>query len=66
MAKAIYEVASRGKPVPVRFPLGTFAWEVLRANADAIIEEFEEIKELSVGVDSTEQAKDMEKVKSLF
>ncbi|KAL1862821.1 hypothetical protein Daus18300_008317 [Diaporthe australafricana] len=66
MAKAIYEIASRGKPVPVRFPLGVVAWETLRANATTIVEEFEEIKELSVGVDSTEQAKMLETVSSLY
>ncbi|KAI3397380.1 hypothetical protein diail_10830 [Diaporthe ilicicola] len=66
MANAIYEVVSRCKPVPVRFPLGTVAWETLRANVNSIVDEFEEIKELSVGVDSTEQAKDVEKVRSLY
>lgn len=66
ISKAIYEIASRGRPVPVRFPLGAVAWEVLRAKAESIVEEFAENRALSVGVDGTEHAKDVEKVKDLY
>lgn len=66
MSKAIYEMASRGKPVPVRFPLGAVAWEVLRAKAERTMEEFEENKALGVGVDGTEQTKTVDQVKDLY
>lgn len=66
MSKAIYEMASRGRPVPVRFPLGAVAWEVLRGKAESTVEEFVENRSLSVGVDGIEQFKDAEKVKGLY
>lgn len=66
MSKAIYEMASRGRPVPVRFPLGTVAWEVLKAKAESTVEEFAENRALSISVDGTELAKDVEKVKDLY
>lgn len=66
MSKAIYEVASRGRPVPLRFPLGAVAWEVLKAKAESTVNEFAENRALSVGVDGTEQNKDVEKVKDLY
>lgn len=66
MSKAIYEMASRGKPVPVRFALGAVAWQVLRAKAESTVEEFGENRELSVGVDDDERTKDVEKVKDLY
>jgi len=66
MSKAIYKMASRGRPVPVRFPLGAVAWEVLRGKAESTVEEFVENRSLSVGVDGTEQFNDAEKVKGLY
>lgn len=66
MSKAIYEMASRGRPVPVRFPLGTVAWEVLKAKAESTVEEFAENRALSISVDGTEHAKDVDKVKDLY
>lgn len=66
MSNAIYEMASRGKPVPLRFPLGAVAWQVLRAKAESTVEEFAESRALSVGVDGTEHAKEVEKVKDLY
>lgn len=66
MSRAIYEMASRGKPVPVRFPLGAVAWQVLKAKAESTVEEFAEARALSVGVDGTEHAKEVEKVKELY
>ncbi|KAI7781392.1 hypothetical protein LA080_014707 [Diaporthe eres] len=66
MSAAIYEMASRGKPVPLRFPLGAVAWQVLRAKAESTVEEFAESKALSVGVDGTEHANEVEKVKDLY
>lgn len=52
MAKAIYEVTSRGKPIPMRFPLGKMAWEVLRTEVDTLAKEFDEIKDLSLSVET--------------
>lgn len=66
VSKAIYEIASRGKPVPVRFPLGAVAWEVLRAKAESTSQEFAENRSLSVGVDGMEHGKDLENVKDLY
>lgn len=66
MSNAIYEMASLGKPVPVRFPLGAVAWGVLRAKAESTIEEFDQNRSLSVGVDGTEQSNEVEKVKDLY
>lgn len=62
MAGAIYEVVSRGKKIPIRFPLGAMSWEVLRGEIDTMAREFDEIKALSVGVDTVEQAEGMRKV----
>ncbi|KUI55896.1 hypothetical protein VP1G_03333 [Cytospora mali] len=63
MAKAIYEVVSRGQPIPMRFPLGTVSWQTLRAEADNIVKEFDDMRHLSVSVDSVEQAEHVERVK---
>lgn len=56
MATAIYKVVSQGKKIPIRFPLGTMSWEVLREEVNTIAKEFDEIKELSMSVDSAEEA----------
>lgn len=66
MSAAIYEMASRGKQVPVRFPLGAVAWEVLRAKAESTMAEFDLNRSLSTGVDGTGQPNDVEKVKDLY
>lgn len=55
IAGSIYEVVSRGKKLPIRFPLGSMSWEVLRREVDMVAKEFDEIKELSVNVDSAEK-----------
>lgn len=65
MARAIYEVASNGKQIPLRFPLGRMAWEVLRAEVDAVAKEFDDMKELSVGVDSNEHSEHIETIQRL-
>lgn len=54
MANAIYKVVSRGKKIPIRFPLGTMSWEVLREEVGTIAMEFDEMKEVSLSVDSAE------------
>jgi NAD(P)-dependent dehydrogenase (short-subunit alcohol dehydrogenase family) len=66
MSQAIYEMASCGKPVPLRFPLGAVAWEVLRGKVESTMADFMEYRSLSVGVDGTEQYKDIGKVKGLY
>lgn len=65
MAKAIYEVVSSGKQIPLRFPLGGMAWQVLRAEVDAVAKEFDDIKELSVGVDANNHIPHVDKVQAL-
>lgn len=65
MAKAIYEVVSSGKQIPLRFPLGGLAWEVLRAEVDAIGKEFDDIKGLSVGVDTNVHQPHVDKIQAL-
>lgn len=63
IAKAIYKVVTRGKTIPMRFPLSAVSWGVLRAEVDDIGREFDEIKELSLSVDSEEQAERVQEVK---
>lgn len=62
---AIYEVVSRGKTIPMRFPLSAVSWGVLRAEVDNMAREFDEIKELSLSVDTEEQAERVQEVKQL-
>lgn len=63
VAKAIYKVLSRKKRIPTRFPLGAVAWGILREEADAVSKEFDEMKELSMSVDTIEQGQQLEQVK---
>lgn len=63
MAKAIYNLVSRGQPVPMRSPLGTITWQMLRAEVDNVSKEFDNVKDLSLSVDSVEQTEHMERVK---
>lgn len=65
MAEAIYEIVSRGKQMPLRFPLGGLAWEVLRAEVDAIAKEFDDVKGLSVGVDANAHQPHIDKIQAL-
>lgn len=55
-AQAIYEVVTRGKTIPIRFPLGTASFGILREEIDTMAKEFDEIKSISLSVDSAEQA----------
>lgn len=67
MAKALSEVVSRGKPIPIRFPLGAMSFAVLRAEIDTMAKEFDEIKSISISVDTVEQgAAQIEKVTTTF
>lgn len=56
IAKAIYEVVDRRQTIPIRFPLGTGSFGMLRDEVDTIAKEFDEIKSISIGVDTDEQA----------
>ncbi|KAF3766973.1 NAD(P)-binding protein [Cryphonectria parasitica EP155] len=64
VAKAIYELSSRGKRIPIRVPLGSVSWKVLRGEIDSMAGEFDEVKELSISVDSDlpDRADDAKKV----
>lgn len=64
VARAIYEVVSCGKPVPMRFPLGMVSWQMLRAEADNLAKEFDEMKDLSCSVGNQEREDYVEVVKS--
>lgn len=55
MARAISEVVSRGKAIPIRFPLGAMAFGLLREEFDTMSREFDEIKPISIGVDDAAQ-----------
>lgn len=55
MAKAIYEVVTRGKTIPIRFPLGTAAFGILREEVDVMAKEFDDIKPISIGVDNDQE-----------
>ncbi|ROV99510.1 hypothetical protein VMCG_06427 [Cytospora schulzeri] len=65
MVKAIYEIVSRGQPLPMRFPLGAISWEMLRAEVDKVGKEFDDVKDLSVSVDTADQSEHLEIVKGL-
>jgi hypothetical protein len=64
MAQAIYEVVSRGQPIPMRFPLGRLSWETLRAEVDNVAKEFDSMKDLSLSADGVERAEYVEKVRA--
>lgn len=65
MAQAIYDIVSRGKQIPLRFPLGGMAWEVLRSEVDAVAKEFDDIKELSIGIDTRAHQSHVDKLQTL-
>lgn len=65
MAKAILELVSSGQPIPMRFPLGAISWQVLREEVDRVAKDFDNVKALSISVDSVDQAEQMERVKGL-
>lgn len=56
MAKAIYEILSREKVIPIRFPLGAMSWGALREEVNAMAKDFDDIKELSASVDAVQEA----------
>lgn len=64
MAQAIYEVMSRGQPIPMRFPLGRLSWETLRVEVDNVAKEFDNMKDLSLSADGVEQAEYVETVRA--
>ncbi|KAJ4385752.1 hypothetical protein N0V93_010183 [Gnomoniopsis smithogilvyi] len=55
MSKAIYEVVGRTKTIPIRFPLGTASFGILREEVNTMAKEFDEIKYISLGVDTDEE-----------
>lgn len=55
MAGAIIEVVSRGKTIPTRFPLGRMSFAILRDEIDTMANEFDDIKSISISVDTAEQ-----------
>lgn len=65
MAQAIVEVVSRGKPIPIRFPLGAVSFAMLRGEIDNMAKEFDEIKSISIGVDTPDQEAHLAKVREM-
>lgn len=51
IAAAMYEVVARKKPIPIRFPTGAPAWNVIKAEVAEVDKVLEEIKDLSFAVD---------------
>ncbi|KAL2136514.1 hypothetical protein VTI74DRAFT_3339 [Chaetomium olivicolor] len=47
VAEAIYNIAGRGKRVPLRLPLGAVAWKMGKAKFESLLQEFESVKEIS-------------------
>lgn len=60
MSKAIYEVVTRSKTIPIRFPLGAASFGILRQEVDIMATEFDEIKAISIGVDSYQETSQTE------
>lgn len=51
VADAMYEIAARKQPIPMRFPTGAPSWTVIKGETVAVAEALDEIKELSFAVD---------------
>ncbi|KAK3994180.1 hypothetical protein QBC44DRAFT_48328 [Cladorrhinum sp. PSN332] len=47
VAEAIYNVATRRQPIPLRLPLGPVAWKMIKSKHEAALKELESVKELS-------------------
>jgi len=55
IAAAMVQIASRGQRIPIRVPLGPDSWGMVKAEADKISAEMDELKDLSCGVGNPEQ-----------
>jgi hypothetical protein len=55
MAAAMLQVATRGKKIPIRVPLGGDAWGVIRAEVDKMAKEMDELRELSLTAGNPKQ-----------
>lgn len=47
IAKILFEIASREEKVPLRLPLGSTAFKLIKSNLEARLEDLEAVKELS-------------------
>lgn len=47
VAEALYGVASSGKCIPLRLPLGPTAWKMAKAKLEGFLKELEAVKEVS-------------------
>lgn len=50
MAAAMYHVVSRGRPLPIRVPLGHDAWGMIMLDLENIKKDLEELKPISTGL----------------
>lgn len=53
-------MVTRGNTIPIRFPLGTAAFGILRDEVDIMAKEFDDIKAISIGVDSDQETSQTE------
>ncbi|KAH8678028.1 retinol dehydrogenase 8 [Xylariales sp. PMI_506] len=56
VARAMYEVVSRGQRIPIRLPLGPDSWGMLVAEVEKCRREFDEFKDLSLSVGDPKQS----------
>lgn len=47
VAETIYGVASSGKCIPLRLPLGPTAWKMAKAKYEGLLKDLEALKEVS-------------------
>jgi len=55
LAAAIFEVVSRDKRIPIRVPLGADAWGMVGRDVDAVKQDLDEFKEVSMSVGDAKQ-----------
>jgi hypothetical protein len=66
VAAAMYEVVDRKQPIPLRFPTGAPAWNVIKAKCGEVDKELDEIKEMSFAIDDGSINKSGEFLKKTF
>ncbi|KAK5654350.1 hypothetical protein OQA88_7259 [Cercophora sp. LCS_1] len=47
VAEAVYNIANRGKKVPLRLPLGATAWKLAKAKFEGLLDQFDAVKDIS-------------------
>ncbi|KAI1820098.1 NAD(P)-binding protein [Xylaria intraflava] len=65
VAAAIYRVASQGKRIPIRVPLGSDAWGMILRDLDDVRKDLEESKDISLSVGDPKQIDTIDFLKQL-